>query len=73
MSTTPREQLQRVEIPIAILDCRACCLAAYESISKIEGVTQATASFKEHRLTALIDPAKTNQAALEEALKKPGM
>jgi copper chaperone CopZ len=68
--TTPREQLTRVEIPVAGLDCKACCLAAYESISKIEGVAQATASFKEGRITALIDPAKTNKGALEEALKK---
>jgi hypothetical protein len=70
VSTTPHAQLKRIEIPIVGLDCRACCLAAYESISKIDGVTQATASFKEGRLTALIDPSKTNPTALEEALKK---
>jgi len=68
--TTPRDQLKQIEIPIVGLDCRACSLAAYESVSKIDGVVQATASFKEGRVTALIDPAKTNQAALEEALTK---
>src|SRR5690349_18048085 len=27
---TPRDKLRRVEIPVAGLDCKACCLAAYE-------------------------------------------
>src|SRR5678815_5655777 len=67
--TTPKEKLQRIEIPVAGLDCKACCLAAYEIIYKIEGVEQATASFKDGLITALIVPDKTNRAALEEALK----
>jgi len=67
---TPKEQLTQIEILVAGLDCKACCLAAYEAVAKIDGVVQATASFREGRVTALIDPAKTNRAALEEALKK---
>lgn len=70
LCTTPPDQLTRVEIGVLGLDCKACSLAAYEAIFKIEGVEQATASFKEGRVTALIDPAKTNRAALEDALKK---
>lgn len=70
LCATPREQLTRVEIPVAGLDCKACCLAAYEAIFKIDGVAQATASFKEGRVTALIDPTKTDRASLEAALKK---
>ena len=53
-----------VVIPAAGLDCKACCLAAYETISGIDGVEQATASFKEGRITALIDPLKTDRAKL---------
>jgi copper chaperone CopZ len=67
---TPKDQLTRVEIPVVGLDCKACGLAAYEAIFKIDGVAQATASFKEGRVTALIDPAKTNRAALDAALEK---
>ncbi|MDB6032961.1 MAG: hypothetical protein JWM16_3299 [Verrucomicrobiales bacterium] len=70
LTTTPKDKLKRVEIPVAGLDCKACALAAYESIYKLEGVEQATASFKEGRITALIDPEKTDRAALESALKK---
>jgi copper chaperone CopZ len=69
-STTPKDKLTRVEIAVAGNDCPGCNLAAYESIAKIEGVEQATASFKDGRVTALIDPTKTSKAALEEALKK---
>lgn len=69
LSTVPKEKLKLVEIGVLGLDCKACCLAAYESIYKIEGVEQATASFKESLVTALIDPDKTNRAALEAALK----
>jgi copper chaperone CopZ len=66
----PKDQLVRVEIGVLGLDCRGCVLALYESVSKIDGVEQATASFKESKLTALIDPEKTSRDALVEALKK---
>ncbi len=69
-TATPREKLTRLEIPIAGLDCRACCFAAYEAVAKLDGVEQATASFRDGRLSALIDPVKTNRAALEAALRK---
>lgn len=68
-SSVPRDKLRRVEIGVVGLDCKACCLAAYESVARIDGVEQATASFKDGLITALIDPEKTNRAALEEALK----
>ncbi len=69
LCTTPKDKLTRIEIPVVGLDCKACCLAAYEAIYKIDGVEQATASFKDGRVTALIDPEKTNRKSLEEALK----
>ena len=70
--TTPRESLQRVEIPIKGLDCRGCSFAAYRSIMDLDGVAQATSSFKDGHVSALIDPAKTNRAALVTALKRAG-
>ena len=69
LCTAPKDKLTRIEIPVVGLDCKACCLAAYEAIYKIDGVEQATASFKDGQVTALIDPQKTNRAALELALK----
>jgi hypothetical protein len=71
--TVPRDKLERVVVPVAGLDCKACCLAAYEIVARIDGVEQATASFKDGKVTALIDPKKTDRAALEDALRKRGV
>jgi copper chaperone CopZ len=73
LRSAPLEQLRLVEIPVAGLDCKACCLAAYEAVYKLDGVERATASFREGRVTALIDPEKTDRAKLEDALKKRGV
>jgi cation transport ATPase len=67
------EKLKSIEISVAGLDCKACALAAYESIYRLEGVERATVSFREGRVVAVIDPAKTDRAALEAALKKKGV
>ncbi|HEX5105700.1 MAG TPA: DUF1585 domain-containing protein, partial [Pirellulaceae bacterium] len=72
-SDIPRDKLQRVEIPILGLDCQACCLAAYEAIAQVEGVEQATASFRESQAIAWIHPDKTDRAALEQALLRRGV
>lgn len=70
--TTPRGKLTEVVIPVAGLDCKACCLAAYEAVAGIDGVVRATARFKDGRVTVTIDPAKTDRAKLEDALTKKG-
>lgn len=67
---TPWEKLTAVEIAVAGLDCKGCELSAYEAVAKLEGVEQATASFKDGKVGARIDPAKTSRDALVEALKK---
>lgn len=69
LCTIPKDKLEFIEIPVIGLDCKGCCLAAYEAIYKIDGVEQATASFRDGLVTALFNPEKTNRAALEEALK----
>lgn len=71
--TVPRDKLQSVTIPASGCDCKACCLAAYEAVAAVDGVYQATASFKDGRVTALFDPSKTDRAKLEEALRKKGV
>jgi len=73
LCAVPWDKLTRVEIAIAGLDCKACCLAAYEMVAKIDGVEAATASFRDGRLTATIDPAKTTKAKLEAVLKERGV
>lgn len=72
-STVPKDKLQEVVIPVGGLDCKACCLAAYEIVAQVDGVMQATASFKDGKVTAKFDPSKTDRAKLEEALRKRGV
>jgi copper chaperone CopZ len=73
LCNVPVEKLKLVEIRVAGLDCKGCALAAYEAVAKLEGVERATASFREGRVTALIDPEKTDRAKLEAALKQHGV
>jgi len=72
-STIPRDKLQRVEFAIVGLDCKACSLAVYSILARVEGVEQATASFHDGLATAWINPEKTNREALETALKSRGV
>lgn len=72
-SQIAREKLTLVEFTIVGLDCKACSLAVYEILERQPGVEQATASFKERKATALIDPEKTDRAKLETALKDRGV
>jgi copper chaperone CopZ len=73
LRTVPREKLKLIEIPVAGLDCKACCLAAYEAVYRLDGVEIATASFREGRVAVWIDPEKTDRAKLEAALKQRGV
>ena len=73
LRSIPLDKLKLIEIPVVGLDCKACCLVAYEAVYKIDGVEQATASFKDGRVTALIDPEKTDRSKLEAALKQRGV
>lgn len=69
ISASP-EKLTRIEIPVIGLDCKGCAYGAYRILQPIEGVEQATVDFHVGKISALIDPAKTDRAAIEAALKK---
>jgi copper chaperone CopZ len=64
------DKLKRIEFTIEGLDCLGCSYGAYSTVVAIEGVERATASFRDGRLTAFIDPAKTSREAVAEVLKK---
>ena len=69
-STTPADKLTTTEIAVLALDCRGCAFAMHNFLINQPGVEQATPHMKEGTITVLIDPTKTNHAALETALKK---
>ena len=68
--TLPREKRRKVEIGVAGLDCDACSLALYELLYRLEGVELVKADFRAGRVTAWIDPTKTDRSALVEALRR---
>lgn len=67
---TETVKLREERIPVAGLDCKGCAYGAYRAIAMIDGVERAVVSFKEGHVIARIDPAKTNRAALVDALRK---
>ena len=73
LRTIERDKLKLVEIPIEGLDCKACSFAVYEMVYRLKGVEMATASFKEGKLTALIDPEKIDRTEIEMTLKQRGV
>ncbi|MBY0522130.1 MAG: heavy-metal-associated domain-containing protein [Gemmataceae bacterium] len=73
LRSTPKEKLKFIEIAVGGCDCKACALAAYEAVYKLDGVETATVDFREGRLTALIDPEKADPSKLEAALKQKGV
>ncbi len=73
LRTVEKDKLKMVEIPVVGLDCKACALAVYEMVYKLKGVEHATASFKEGRVTALIQPELTDRVEIEMVLKQRGV
>ena len=69
-SAVPADKLTKVEIPIGVLDCKACRYAAYSAVAKLDGVERATITAAPSALIAWIDATKTKRETLEDALKK---
>jgi mercuric ion binding protein len=72
-SETPAERIEEVTIAAGGCACRACELAAYEAVAKVEGVERATVSFTDSSVIVRFDREKSNRAALEAALKQRGV
>ncbi|MFM9961281.1 MAG: heavy metal-associated domain-containing protein [Planctomycetaceae bacterium] len=73
LRSLPKDKLTLIEIPVVGLDCKGCCLGAYDAIYRLPGVEMATASFKLGRVTALVNPEKIDRVELETALKQRGV
>lgn len=69
----PLDKLQRIEIAVVGLDCRACELAVYEMVYRLPGVEMATASFPERRLVVYVRPGESDRASIEKLLRERGV
>lgn len=70
LSKTSQDKLERLEIAVYGLDCKACSFACYKILEETDGVEYAAASFKQQKAVVLIDPAKTSREALQKRLKE---
>jgi hypothetical protein len=69
-STIPADKLQRVEIPVGLLDCKGCRFGAYRAIAYLEGVERVKVTTQPTTVCAWIDPDKTSRDTLTAALRK---
>lgn len=70
LRTVPRDKLEAVEITIGILDCKACGLAVYEMVNKVDGVALTTVDYKAGKVTAWGEPGKADREKIEAVLKQ---
>ena len=54
------------------MTCGGCENAVKRAVSTVGGVSDVTASHAEHRVTVDYDAAKTNRAAIEQAIERAG-
>lgn len=69
---TPADKLVRHTIAVGTLDCKACALAAYEAVAKLDGVERATVSTRDGVVEVWCDPKNAAREPLESALRKKG-
>ena len=69
LSSVPKDQLERIEIPLGLPDCKGCRYTAYLACAKLDGVENVIVS-ETSLVTAWVQPSTTNREALIAALKK---
>jgi hypothetical protein len=69
-SQIPVDQLTRLDIPVAGLDCKGCALGTANVVNRIDGVYHVMVDYRIGIVSLRVDPAKTGREALVEALTK---
>jgi len=64
--------LKTIEISVNGMTCEGCEGTVKESLTKVAGVTECVASFKENKATVKFDSTKTNYTALAAAITEAG-
>jgi copper chaperone CopZ len=70
LSSVPRDKQTQVEFQVGVLHCKGCRYGVYQVLAKIYGVERASVDSQTGQVLAWIDPAKTDRAALADALVK---
>ena len=61
-----------VILSVPTMDCPVCPITVKAALTKVKGVSRAEVSFDKRQATVTFDDAKTNAAALTQAIKDAG-
>jgi Cu+-exporting ATPase len=71
-SKNPKEELERIDLPISGMSCASCAAKIEKGLAKVEGVSQATVNFAAEKATVFFHPGQTDVSHLIDKVKDLG-
>jgi len=71
-SKNPKEELERIDLPITGMSCASCALKIEKGLAGVEGVSKATVNFAAEKATVVFHPDQTDLARLIDKVKDLG-
>src|ERR671916_2990318 len=71
-TTTAKEHLAKINIPVTGMTCASCVRRVERTLSKKEGVAEASVNFAAEKASVAYDPAATSLDALVGAIRDAG-
>ena len=71
-SKNPKEELERIDLPITGMSCASCALKIEKGLAKVEGVSQANVNFAAEKATVFFHPSQTDVSHLIDKVKDLG-
>src|ERR687895_1559926 len=71
-TTDEKKRLTRIDIPVTGMTCASCVRRVEQTLSKKEGVAEASVNFAAEKTSVVYDPAATNPDVLVKAIRDAG-
>jgi Cu+-exporting ATPase len=71
-SKNPKEELERIDLPITGMSCASCALKIKKGLAKVGGVSKATVNFAAEKATVFFHPGQTDISHLIDKVKDLG-
>ena len=71
-SKNPKEELDRIDLPITGMSCASCALKIEKGLASIEGVSKATVNFAAEKATVVFHPDQTGVSRFIDKVKDLG-
>jgi Cu+-exporting ATPase len=72
MTATASKELERVDLPVTGMTCAACAARIERSLSKAEGIEEASVNLATERATVRFDPSVTAVGRIVETIRSAG-